>query len=119
MHCRCGGVLFVDLRSVVDAAWQHYAGGRVYCLFGCPQPHGGWTTAFIPPEVGAAAHHGKYHRDAREAICKKCHQPFWTKAPNAQRDPRCAKAMRTARARLEWKERQERKRAARLAVAVA
>src|SRR2546425_6496365 len=73
---RCGGVLYLDSRSVSDLSFSGYSGGRYFCLMGCA---GTWIKEreVEPkqpmPTERAELRKGEHHT-IRHIICADCHQ---------------------------------------------
>ena len=105
---RCGGMLYLDSRSVSDLSFSGYSGGRYFCLMGCADT---WIRELEVepkqpmPTERAELRKGEHHT-IRHIICADCHQTTDTLGSYTKRCLPC----RTARHRENERERARRTR---------
>ena len=96
IYCpRCHGELYLDRRSVADAAAQGYLGGRIACQLGCTER---WSLQRIDAGMPVSSDEGIKH-----ILCIDCSGDIRTRNLGTKRCERCRRAKALAVSRAQWK----------------
>jgi hypothetical protein len=93
----CGGELYADQRSVADAKFAGYRGGRITCRCGHTSI---WLTELLEPRpVFVFERYGHEDRDTRVVECERCHCDTPTRGSHTKWCIPCRDTMRKIRSR--------------------